>query len=58
MVAHHEVISADGRIVAIEPDTVCIHSDTPGADRLAAALRTGLERHGVMITAQGLGLRA
>jgi 5-oxoprolinase (ATP-hydrolysing) subunit A len=58
MLQHHEVAAADGRIIPIDPDTVCIHSDTPGADRLAAALRTGLEKRGVAVTAQGLGLRA
>jgi UPF0271 protein len=58
MVERHEVVSADGRIVAIAPDTVCIHSDTPGADRLAAALRAGLERAGVTVDAGGLRLKA
>jgi UPF0271 protein len=57
MLQHHEVVATDGSVVSINPDTVCIHSDTPGAGRLAAALRKGLERHGVTITAQGSGLK-
>lgn len=36
------VASASGRDVAVRADTVCVHSDTPGAAPLARALRQAL----------------
>ena len=30
-------------------DTICIHSDTPGADRIAGALRAGLHAVGISV---------
>jgi UPF0271 protein len=39
----------DGRIVALHAQTICIHSDTPGAPEVAAAVRRGLESAGIAI---------
>jgi 5-oxoprolinase (ATP-hydrolysing) subunit A len=41
--------SADGRELRISARSVCIHGDTPGAVRLAAAVRSALERAGVTL---------
>ena len=43
------VLALDGTPVPIQPDTVCVHGDTPGAGRLAAALRDGLKTAGIAV---------
>jgi 5-oxoprolinase (ATP-hydrolysing) subunit A len=43
------VIAADGSRVAVSAQTLCLHGDTPGADRIAAAVRGALERAGVEV---------
>jgi 5-oxoprolinase (ATP-hydrolysing) subunit A len=47
------VMALDGSRLPIVADTMCIHGDTPGSDRLAAAVRTGLERAGIAVKAIG-----
>ncbi|HHW27884.1 MAG TPA: LamB/YcsF family protein [Firmicutes bacterium] len=47
MVNQGSVISYDGKPVNINVDTLCIHSDTPGAPDIARAVREALERAGV-----------
>jgi UPF0271 protein len=47
------VIAIDGSMVRIDVDTICVHSDTPGAADLAARLRAGLEAAGVSVRAMG-----
>jgi len=47
------VVAADGAILKFRPDTICVHSDTPGADNLAARLRTALDTAGVAVRAIG-----
>ncbi|WP_457972768.1 LamB/YcsF family protein [Arthrobacter sp. D1-17] len=42
-----EVLAVDGTVVRVEPDSLCIHGDTPGAVGMAAAVRAGLEEAGV-----------
>ena len=42
-----------GQTVDMEVDTVCIHSDTPGATRFMAAIRQALEAEGVTIRPVG-----
>jgi UPF0271 protein len=42
-----EVVAADGTVVQVLPDSLCIHGDTPGAVGMAAAVRAGLEAVGV-----------
>jgi UPF0271 protein len=51
MVTDRTVVAVDGTVVPLEVDTICIHGDTPGADRLAAALRSGLEGAGIVVEA-------
>ena len=43
------VVAIDGTILKFRPDTICVHSDTPGADDLAARLRSALEAAGVSV---------
>jgi 5-oxoprolinase (ATP-hydrolysing) subunit A len=44
-----EVLSIDGRRVALDVDTICVHSDTPGAAQLAHRLREALEVAGLRV---------
>ena len=53
MATDRAVVSLDGTRLPIEADTMCIHSDTPGADRLAAQVRSALEAAGVTVKAFG-----
>ena len=43
----YEVVTYDGQVVPLHADTICIHSDTPGAAVRARMLREGLEKAGV-----------
>jgi len=45
------VIATDGSELAMRVDTICTHGDTPGAQSLTRALRTGLEQAGVRVAA-------
>lgn len=49
IVLEHVVRAIDRTAIVIRADTICIHSDTPGAVHLATALRTELERRGVRV---------
>ena len=53
MVRDGRVTTRTGSQITIHVDTICVHGDTPGADRLAAALRAGLEHAGVRIAPFG-----
>jgi len=45
--------SSAGGVVRLHADTLCLHGDTPGADRLAAAVRRALEGAGLCVQALG-----
>jgi UPF0271 protein len=45
----HEVRAADGAVLRLRVASLCLHSDTPGAARLARALRGRLEELGVEV---------
>src|SRR3954465_8412385 len=45
------VAATDGSKLAMRVDTICTHGDTPGAQGLTRALRAGLERAGVTVSA-------
>jgi UPF0271 protein len=51
IVRERTVVATDGTILTLEAETLCVHSDTPGADQLAAELRAGLEAAGVRVCA-------
>jgi UPF0271 protein len=53
MVQERGVLSIDGQFVPLEADTICVHGDTAGSDRLAAALRAGFEAAGITVRAIG-----
>jgi UPF0271 protein len=43
------VTTSDGSRLSVEAKTLCLHGDTPGAPRIAAAVREQLERSGIAI---------
>ena len=45
-----EVEAIDGSPVSVPADSVCIHSDSPGAVRIALAVRSALEAAGVKVS--------
>jgi UPF0271 protein len=48
---HGTVQTVDGQTIAIEFDSVCIHSDTPGALALIQAARKVLSDNGIAVAA-------
>jgi UPF0271 protein len=54
MVRDGQVDAIDGTPVTLAADTICVHSDTPGAGDLAIAIRTALDRAGIAVKAIGL----
>ena len=51
MASERKVVAVDGSVVAVAADTICLHGDTPGAARLAAAVRERLLAAGVQLRA-------
>jgi UPF0271 protein len=43
------VIATDGREIALQADTLCLHGDNPAAVANAAAVRRALESAGVAV---------
>jgi UPF0271 protein len=50
MVTEGKVTALDGTRVSLKVDTICIHSDTPGALQIAACVNSALKEAGVEIT--------
>ena len=51
MLRDRKIRAIDGSDVAVRPETICLHGDTPGAVEFARMLRARLEREGILITA-------
>ncbi|MDI6807825.1 MAG: 5-oxoprolinase subunit PxpA [Candidatus Eisenbacteria bacterium] len=49
MVTRNEVETIDGRVIPLRIETICIHSDTPGAACIATEARGALESAGVEV---------
>jgi len=47
----HTVVAVDGSNISLNVETICVHSDTEGADLLAQRIREGLEGAGVRVAA-------
>ncbi|MHA7967452.1 5-oxoprolinase subunit PxpA [Paenibacillus sp. CAU 1782] len=56
LVTEGKVMTRQGTPLLLQADTVCIHGDTPGAGRHAAALRAALERLGLEISSPRQGM--
>jgi 5-oxoprolinase (ATP-hydrolysing) subunit A len=51
MLKEGKIRAVDGSDVAVRPETICLHGDTPGAVEFARKLRARLEREGILIAA-------
>ena len=49
MVLNGHIPTTGGKRLPVEPATLCIHGDTPGAVEIARGLRAALEENGVTI---------
>lgn len=49
MVLNGMIPTTGGKRLPVEPATLCVHGDTPGAVEIARALRVALEKNGVRI---------
>ena len=50
--ARGEVVTVDGRVIAMRAESVCVHSDTPGSADLARRIRDQLEESGIVVRAR------
>ena len=50
---HGTVIAHDGREIAVNAQTICIHGDTPGAARVAEAVSAALRNAGIALKPLG-----
>ncbi len=55
MVREQRVAAIDGTVVPLSFQTLCLHGDTPGAERFAAAIRQRLGADGIAVRAVGAG---
>jgi UPF0271 protein len=51
MVKEGRIEARDGSTLAVQIDTICVHGDTPDAEKVAAAVRAALEQAGVTVAA-------
>ena len=51
MVQTGTVTACDGTVIGVEVESVCVHGDSPGAVRIAAAVRDGLAGAGIDLKA-------
>jgi UPF0271 protein len=51
MLREHHVVAADGSIVPVVADSICIHGDAPGAALFAQRIRQALDAAGVSVQA-------
>jgi len=53
MVKDHSVVSIDGKEVAIQAQTVCVHGDTPGVVDMIKAIRAAMQKEDIKVKAFG-----
>ncbi|MFN2448068.1 MAG: LamB/YcsF family protein [Vicinamibacterales bacterium] len=56
MARDRQVMAADGSVIDLPVETICLHGDTPGAANLAKEVRAGLERAGIRVLSLRTGL--
>jgi UPF0271 protein len=49
MVMEQKVRTITGKVIPAKVDTICIHGDSPGADKIVAAVREGLVKAGATV---------
>lgn len=56
LVTEGRLETVSGREIGLRADTLCMHSDTPGADRIAQAVNTALREAGIRLEPLGTWL--
>ncbi|AGL20119.1 LamB/YcsF family protein [Actinoplanes sp. N902-109] len=51
LVSEHTLVAADGSVIKVEADSICVHGDSPGAVDMARAVLEKLTAAGVQVTA-------
>ena len=51
MVTAGQLTAVDGSVIGVEAESICVHGDSPGAVRIAAAVRRRLQAEGVALKA-------
>jgi 5-oxoprolinase (ATP-hydrolysing) subunit A len=49
MAMEGKVRAITGKVIDVRVDTICIHGDTDGADKIVAAVRDGLQKAGAKV---------
>jgi UPF0271 protein len=49
MVMEHKVRTITGKVIDVNVQTICIHGDSPGADKIVTAVRDGLVKAGAVV---------
>lgn len=50
----HRTVATDGKVIAIEADSLCVHGDRANASKFAERLRQALETAGIKVAAAGM----
>jgi 5-oxoprolinase (ATP-hydrolysing) subunit A len=51
LLTEHSVLAADGTVVPVLAESICVHGDTPGAVRIADVVRAAVEATGTSVEA-------
>ena len=49
MVMEHKVRTITGKLIDAKVETICIHGDSPSAEKIVAAVRDGLVKAGAIV---------
>jgi UPF0271 protein len=49
MVMENKVKTITGKLIDVKVQTICIHGDSPGSDKIVAAVRDGLVKAGAVV---------
>ena len=52
MARNGTVLAIDGSTIHLQADTICVHSDTPGAGEIGPAVRAAVEEAGVAVSSE------
>jgi UPF0271 protein len=53
IVMQGKVRAGSGKVIGVKVETICIHGDTPGADKIVAAVREALVKAGAIVKRLG-----
>ncbi len=53
IIKNQKVVAVDGAEVQLRAQTICVHSDTPNAEKILSTLRVRLKQEGILIKSEG-----